>query len=459
MTSAVVSSALVTAGRSHRGRAVVLLLAFAIGASGCHTIHNMLPSARQAAATKEKLVQLEARARRFADEYVGRLLEDTAALRREHDNPKMRPIVAAWMLTQANAAYSNASGPSPVLNALDLVTLAVLSRMVIEDTVVPLVPEAGSQLLETHRHLEAQAWKMCEEFLTPSQIGEFRAVLAEWRVRNPHVSGVAFIHFMDFAKAIGRPRPGETASSAGLFGMLGLDPLAGLDPAVKQIEQTRQFAERTIFYMQRVPYIVNLQLSSVTSELLARPESRDLLRDATRVSESVARFSRVAAALPLQISAEREALVGQLSLEMLNHEAALRPLIVDLRASLEAGSAAADSLDSMVQSLDALMARFPARPVGASGAGDEGRPFDITEYTVAARELASTAVELRQLIGSLDEQSPNVAATLDRTVSQARSLIDFLFWRAAALIVLLTGAVLAAALIWRRVSRPPPADG
>jgi hypothetical protein len=34
--------------------------------------------------------------------------------------------------------------------------------------------------------------------------------------------------------------------------MLGIDPLSGLDPAIREIEQTRALAERTIYYMQRV---------------------------------------------------------------------------------------------------------------------------------------------------------------------------------------------------------------
>ena len=192
-------------------RLCVALLALALGSSGCNTIRQMTPAARQAAEVKEQMDQLQARSMRFADEYVGRVVEDSSRFIRAQDDPQIRLALASWQLTQANAAYGNASGPSPVVNALDLVTLASLSRMVIEDTIVTRFPETGQQLLATHRELEKTAWTLCDEFLTPSQIADFHGILDEWRRQHPTVRTVAFIHFLDFAKQIGRPKPGEEA--------------------------------------------------------------------------------------------------------------------------------------------------------------------------------------------------------------------------------------------------------
>jgi len=297
---------------------------------------------------------------------------------------------------------------------------------------------------------------MCGEFLTPSQIAEFHDVLDEWRRQNPRLtSAVALIHFLDFAKQIGRPKPGEEARAGGLFAMLGIDPLAGLDPAVQQIEQTRQLAERTIYYMQRLPYIVNLQIDRVSNDMLSRPETRAVLRNAETISDSLKRYADVATALPGQITAEREALIRQLSGEMLNQQESLRPLLVELRSTLDAGSQTAQSLDAAIRSVDQLMARFPQKPPGSGAAAEPGKPFDITEYSAAAAEFARTANELRQLVATLDAQAPALKGTVDNAVSRSKSLINFLFLRAAALIVLLVAAVLGAALIYRRVVRAP----
>lgn len=421
--------------------------------SGCTTIRSMLPSARQAEERRLQFQEWQARGMRFADEYVGRVVEETVRFRAGIDDPALQLALSGWMLSQANSAYTSASGPSAIVNILDLVTLAALSRMVVEDTLHPRFPEQGAALLALHRELEEASWRLTDGMLSPDQVAEFRELLKDWRRRNPNVKAVAFIHFLDFAKSIGRPAPGETERPGGLFSMLGLDPLAGLDPAVRQLEQTRLLAERTIFYMQRVPYILNLQIDRASSELLARPELRGLLRDSDRISGSVERFAGVAEAMPAHLAAEREALIRQLSSELLTQQAAMQPLLVELRAMLEAGDATATSVDGAVQSIDRLLARFPPRPRDGSA---PGRPFDIAQYTEAAAEFGRTAQELQRLIGAIDAQAPSLAGTLEATIARTQSLVDRLFWMIAALIVLLVVAVLLAALAWRRATQPRP---
>lgn len=230
--------------------------------------------------------------------------------------------------------------------------------------------------------------------------------VAQWRRQNPKVNSVAFIHFVDFAKAIGRPAPGEIAPPGGLFAFLGLDPLASLDPAVRQLEQTRLLAERTIYYLQRVPYILNLQVDRASSELLARPEVHGLLRDSDRISGSVERFAGVAEGFPAKLTAEREALIEQLSSELLTQQQSMRPMLAELRATLEAGDTTAASLEGLIQSIERLMARFPGSPAD----GQAARPgFEIQQYTAAAAELGRTAQELQRLVGSVDAQAPALA--------------------------------------------------
>jgi hypothetical protein len=440
----------------HRVAALAVVMALQLVLiTGCATIRSMMPAAREAARESEKLrlqmQEWQTRSMRFADEYVGRVVEETQRFRIEIDDPAKRLVLSTWMLSQANSAYTIAAGPSPIVTILDLVTLATLSRMVVEDTLIVRYPEEGAALLKLHRDLEARAWKLTDDLLTPTQVEEFRSVLTEWRRQNPRVNAVAFIHFMDFAQAIGRPGPGETPRPGGLFAMLGLDPLAGLDPAVRQLEQTRLLAERMIFYFQRMPYILNLQLDRASSELLARPEVRGLLGDSDRISGSAERFAGVAEALPEYLAAEREALIRQLSTELLAQQEVMRPLLVELRSTLEAGDSTATSVDGAIQSIDRLLARFPARPTDGSA---PARQFDIRQYTEAAAEFGRTAQELQLLIGAIDAQAPNLAGTLEATIARTESLVDRLFWMIAALIVLLVVAVLLAALTWRRIAPP-----
>ena len=430
-----------------RAAVAAALVAMLVMLGACSTIRSMMPAAREAQRIQQIQRELQAKCMRFADQYVGRVVEESARFERVTADPELRVLVSSWALSQANSAYSIAAGESGIVSALDMVTLAVLSRMVIEDTVLPRFPEEAQPLLDTHRQLEASAWKLTDEYLTPEQTEDFHTVLAQWRAKNPRVTTVAFVHFVDFAKAIGRPAPGESSSSGNLFGMLGLDPLAGLDPAVKQIEQTRLLAERAIYYLQRVPYVVNLQVDRVTSDLLAQPDVRGLLADADRISHSADRFAGVAEGLPDAFARERAALVDQLSDVLVVQEATLRPMLIELRQALEAANATAGSVDSVVRSIDTLMARRPppAEPAAA-------RPFDIAEYTRAAQEFTVLANELRALLGALDGKAPAVAGTLDQTIDQGRSLVDRLALWLAALIALSIAGTLAAALAYRFVA-------
>jgi hypothetical protein len=435
-----------------RAGGTAVILATLIAVAGCSTIRSMMPSAREAKQLQEKQRQLQAKCMRFADQYVGRVVEESTRFERAAANPELRTALTSWRLSQANSAYSIAAGDSAIVSALDLVTLAVLSRMVVEDTLVPRFPDDATPLLAVHRQLEESAWKLTDDFLTPSQTEEFRNVLAQWRAKNPQVATVAFVHFVDFAKAVGRPAPGEADSSGNLFGLIGLDPLAGLDPAIKQIEQTRLLAERAIYYMQRVPYVLDLQVERVTSDLLMEPEVRGALADADRVSRSAERFASVAEGLPDAFARERAALINQLSDVLVTQEATMRPMLVELRQALEAANATADSVDSVVKSIDALIARRPAAPPGASAA-EPGRPFDIVEYTQAAEQFTRTANELRLLLTALDGTAPALASTLGSTVAQGRSLVNHLALIAAALIVLAIGGTLVAALTYRSLAQ------
>ena len=67
--------------------------------------------------------------------------------------------------------------------------------------------------------------------------------------------------------------------------------LDGDDHEHREAEAEGQLAERTIYYMQRAPYIINLQVDRMSSDLLARSETRGLLKDSETISKSVERFS------------------------------------------------------------------------------------------------------------------------------------------------------------------------
>ena len=435
--------------RKRRSLAAAAIAACALAVSGCGSIRGMFPESRKEEARATELLQLQARNMRYADMYVGTLMEATAHLENADSDPMQRYALSGWILAEANTAYSDASAENAVLGTLDLVTLATLSRMMVETNGPARFPDQAATMLAVHIELEAAAWELAAQILTPTQQADLRRVLAEWRERHPDSQIAPFVRFQEFLTEVptesGKNRVSMPSS---LIGLVGLDPMSGLDPAVRQVEQSRLLAERALYYAQRLPILFDLQLDRSLNRLAAGPESRNMQRQAASLTASAATFASVAQALPGTISAEREALIAQLNETLTAQAATLRPLLVDMRATLEAGSAAADSIDQATRSIDALVARFTKKP----GEPDSGKPFDVNEYTQAAAEIAKAAAQLDQVIGSVGTQAPRLGTALDAGAAQGRSLVDYFFVRVAWLIALLCLGLLATLLIYRRLA-------
>jgi hypothetical protein len=285
--------------------------------------------------------------------------------------------------------------------------------------------------------------------LTPEQLTELRDLIARWRARNPKVVLVGFVHFAEFAESAG-VSPEARRKSGSLFGLIGLDPLAELDPAVRQIEQSRLLAERAIFYMQRIPYLMDLQTERMVMQATLAPQVERANSSLERASLAMAEYARIGDGLPDTLAREREALVRQLSDEMLAQQAELRGLLADVQTTLVAGSQTAVAVDAAVKSLDRLMSRFPRREPGEDGSAGPG--FDITQYSAAAQEFATTARELTQLLEALGREGLPVADAVAQGAQAGRGLVDYLFLRALLLGLLLIACGLGAALAYRALA-------
>lgn len=444
--------------RPHRSSGLWAPLAFlaaCLALGGCQTLRNLSPEAREQEKAAARLLQLQSRNMRFADEYVGRLVRVTRNAEYSMSDAQQRYIVSGWLLAQANSAYVDAAGESPIISTLDLVSLAALSRMIAEETAPRQMPDQAADLIAVHRDLEAQAWQLAAEILDPAQQADLRRLLVEWRAKNPGIQNAPFVRFQEFVAQA--PSAGEQYRKplmpSSLMAVVGLDPMAGLDPAVRQVEQSRLLAERAVFYAQRMPVIVDLQLDRSINRLAAGPESRKLQQQTASLTDSVARFAASAEGLPDAFAREREALINQLSALLTAQQATLTPMLLELRGALEAGNTTASSVDQAVRSIDALVARFEKKP-----GEPRGKPFDVTEYAQAAAEITRAANELQLLLGSLGTQAPQVGNALEAGAMQGRSLVDYFFARVAWLIGLLCLGLLATLLLYRwlvpRIVRP-----
>jgi hypothetical protein len=427
-----------------------LLVITSILLSGC-ALTNRLFRDRAAEERAAALLQLQLSVMRFADEYTARVDERVVAFQQATNDPGERLATQSWLVSQATGAFTIAAGPNPELNAIDMLVFATLSRMVIEDRWVgELYGPRADGLLAAHKALESRAWGHADVFLTAAQIDELRTSIEAWHQKNPIGRAVPFIHLEDFAFATSATRAGGTSSTS-IFSFLGIDPLSNLDPAVRELAQSRQLAERAVYYGQRVPKLISMETQRLAFEMAVTPESVRVLDSVDRIGVAAQTTSELAADLPRVLAAERAAAIEQLTGVLDERQGQLQALVVELRSTLEAGGATSDSVRETIATLDALMARFERR--ASSAAGTPSRPFDVTEYTEALRQLGDTAQQLQVLLAQADSKAPALTQVSDRAADRMASLVDHVYWRLVQLAVVLVAASVLGALAYRAIVR------
>ena len=411
---------------------------------GCSMIQKMTPSYQHAQERTQVLEQLQLTTMRFADEYRTRVVEGVNRFQQGTITPEQRLLAQNWKVLQAQSIYIDADGPNPALNTLDIVVLATLSRMVIDDAWT----QYGDRiqfLQKTHHDLERSAWELAKPVLSDTQAAQLRDIIARWREENPTIRSVGAIHFTDFAKSIGEPGPGEASRVGSIFSIVNLNPFAELDPAVQEITQTRQLAERAIFYFQRMPDIVSMQAEQVVYSMAVQPETKNALASFQRVSLVGSAADTLATDLPSILDKEREALLRQLSQEITSQSATIGELSGNLRSTLEAGTSTADALNTMLQSLNKLTGQLiSSAPAPKTPAPPSGPPFDIRNYTEALRAATGTAQQLNAL-----SQQLNTAMPVVRSATQG--LIDNLVRQVMLILAVLILGTFGAALAYRAI--------
>jgi hypothetical protein len=433
-----------------RSRPLLLLVLCSVLLSGC-AVTNRLFRDRAAEERAAELLQLQLAVMRFADEYAARINDRVILFQQATDVPAERLESQSWLVSQATGAFTIAAGPNPELNAIDMLVFATLSRMVVEDRWVgELYGPRADGLLAAHKVLESRAWDHADVFLTEAQIIELRASIEAWHREHPLGRAVPFIHLEDFAFATSATSVGSTSSTS-IFSFIGIDPLANLDPAVRELAQSRQLAERAVYYGQRVPKLISMETQRLAFEMAVTPESVRLLNSVDRIGGAAQTTSELAADLPRLLAEERAAVFEQLTGLLDERQGQLQALVVELRSTLEAGGTTSDSVRETVAALDALMARFD-RPASSAGR-TPGRPFDVTEYTEALRQLGDTAQQLQVLLSQADSKAPALTQLSDRAAGRLATLVDQVYWRLVQLVLVLVAASVAGALAYRAIVR------
>ena len=244
-----------------------------------------------------------------------------------------RPAVVEWALEQriytAHASMTNATASNEYVGLVDMLVLAKLKRHALEDHWKPtLLREEGDAVLEAYRRGEEIVWTMGGKTLSGGQLKQLRELIDGWRRDNPTQYYVSHIRLTDVAISmrVGADSP-QVKIPGNVFGLLYMDPLAGLDPVTRELRDYRALADRVIYLAARMPIVLSWQMELLALQATGGPQivsfaqSTAKFADATaqvaaattQTADAISRTADNVAKLPPELSAERQAAIDQLN--------------------------------------------------------------------------------------------------------------------------------------------------
>jgi hypothetical protein len=410
-------------------------------------------------------VELQQEVLRHADDLANRMVVGIDQLRRQGE-PLSRADLIQYKLAVVSQTYATASGPHPLAALVDLTIFATVFRKTLENEVQLATFGDSVRLLTAGcRTAEDGLWQLARGVLRPEHLTELRAALDRWEQREISLHEVVTARAEGNASLLSELQPADKRRPESVFGLLGVDPLSGVDPAVREVARTRLFAERAMFVTQRLPRLLRWQTELLAIHTTELPAVKQVVANSTDISSSLNRFVQVAEKLPDQLSRERVEILRALE----SQESRLNPLAQEVRQALLAGSQMSTSLTATLVTFDALMKRFgvgETNLAASTSADPASEPFRIQDYGQAAERIEGAARELRGLLGAINDTlgSTNlsqVPAHLAPAVQHARDsgqeLVDYAFRKGIQLIIVALAAGLAFRfLAVRMVSVTPP---
>jgi hypothetical protein len=439
---------------------IVLLGATLLAMPACSLLHapervvtNIVPGNRPATLDPlELLVQIQ----RFTDNFnllTTKALDEYAA--RSGTDAARREALQLKLLSLSTVT-SIASGPRPNANLLELVAVVTLTRPAVEDRWRQAAdPSVWEPWLATSRVLETNVWRLAASALKPEFIDELKKTITEWSRNNPEARSAFLVRPQEFAAlAVHKPEGSKAMSS--VFSLVDLDPTSGLDPAVREVTEVRLLAERAMFTMQRIPFLVRWQAELMAYEIGDQPQIHQVITNSTLLAASADRLSRAAesvsqtaAQLPDRISNERKEILAALD----QQEGKLKDLATEIDRVMESSAKMSTSLNTTLLTFDALMKRFGVGEPSTHAVRDTNSPpFNILDYGQVADRVAVMAKEVNALVASVDRGVPQLERLTQQAASDAQKVVDRGFRLGLILVVALVGGGLAAALAYRFVS-------
>lgn len=374
-------------------------------------------------------VELQSELLRFTDNSIETLTVGVGKLQIEDGKRAPRRNILMLRITITNDLLAIATGANTYANLLDMVILASLNRMNVEDYWMPkFFGESAKPYLHASQEIEKEIWRIATTTLKNEQLAELRTAIFNWHKQHPNVRSLNDLGSLGFSSEIAQmnrsPKQGITSS---VFNLLAIDPLAGLDPATRELANTRLFAERGMFLARHLPTLIRWESELLVTQTADLPQIEKLLANTAQLSESAERFTLTTEQMPKFISAERQQILQALNVQL----PSLTSLAVQTEKALDAGRQMSNASNATLKSFQDVLQQLQATP-----SSPNAEPFRINDYTAAAAQLNATAEQLVKLLqsfdqalapGKLDVISTRLETLARQTQTSGKELVDYTF--------------------------------
>jgi hypothetical protein len=392
-------------------------------------------------------VELQQQLLRFTDDFSSQLVSSVDALK-VGEGALDRTEIVEFKLAFTKDIIAIATGPSVYANLLDMMSVATLLRMTVEDRLIPQsLGSSGEALLEVCRRAEGAVWALSETVLSEAQQDELRSLVEQWHAMEPELKTILKSRALGFTGQLKQDRNEARKRPSSVFGLLMIDPLAGLDPATRELTETRLFAERALFIAQRMPRILRWETKLLSYDTAESPEVRSMLEDANRLSRAAEQVGTTVEALPELLERERREWVGVLE----KQQPELRDLSAEVGTALQSGAEMSAATERALVAFERVLERLEGMK---SPDAAEGEGTDLADVAAAAERIESAAAQLESLLKQFD--TTLASPDLDRLEAKAGNLVTEVETSGAALVhlafqralvVLLLASLLAFALL------------
>ncbi|MFM2005244.1 MAG: hypothetical protein RLZZ09_899, partial [Pseudomonadota bacterium] len=210
------------------------------------------------------------------------------------------------------------SGSNQVGNLVETLVYVESLRISIESTWLPSANNINElPLLSALRQLEDNLIEIVRDVLSPVRMAQLQAAIDDWRKNRPSTDFdlTTFASFSLVNQVIANTESKSGKSSNNVFALLDLDPLAGLDPAARELTETRLFGERALFLGKRMPQLMKYEMELLTMRTADTQEVQTMVANSTQFATAADRFSQTLAQFPGLLRSEREQWIRNLHSE------------------------------------------------------------------------------------------------------------------------------------------------